>query len=93
MNKRRPPSDCRQCVRGAPGGPQPATWAGEREAMEQPTEKEWERLRTNYRTSSAIRTELAYLRRQWPKLETEEQRRHNLQDRAILSQLLLTVDR
>jgi len=59
--------------------------------MKQPTEREWERLRTNYRTSSAIRTELDYLRRRWPRLETEEQRQHNLQDRAILVQLLSQV--
>jgi hypothetical protein len=61
--------------------------------MEEPTKEEWERLRQQYRTSSAIRTELQYLRRQWPRLETETQRRHNLQDRAILARLLLDVDR
>jgi hypothetical protein len=61
--------------------------------MQRPTEAEMEKLRKHYRTSSQIRTELQYLRQQWPKLETEEQRRHNLQDRAILSTLLLTADR
>lgn len=61
--------------------------------MDQPTPAEWELLRTTYRTSSAIRTELDYLRRQWSRLETEPQRRNNLHDRAMLARLLLTADR
>jgi hypothetical protein len=50
-----------------------------------------ERLRRFYRTNSAIRTELAYLRMRWPLLESEEQRQANERERGALSLLLLEV--
>ena len=54
-----------------------------------PTKSEMERLRRFYRSNSAIRTELHYLRERWPKLRTEAERRDNELDRAVLSTLLL----
>jgi hypothetical protein len=69
----------------------PAASAGEREAMRRATETEMERLRRFYRTNSAIRTELAYLRMRWPLLESEEQRQANERERGALSLLLLEV--
>ena len=61
--------------------------------MQQPTEAEMEKLRKFYRSSSAIRTELEYLRMRWPMLETREEQEANLTDRAVLAKLLLTVDK
>jgi len=55
------------------------------------TEAELRRMARHYQTSSAIRTELALLRRQFPKLLTLESQRQNLQDRAVLHKLLLRV--
>jgi len=55
------------------------------------TEEELRRMARHYQTSSAIRTELALLRRQFPKLLSLEAQRQNLLDRAVLHKLLLRV--
>lgn len=44
-----------------------------------------------YKSRSAVLEELEYLRIRWPRLDTEEQRRENLSDRAALNRLLLRM--